>query len=164
MKFKKEDGADKPIFSKIGTVKFQDFVACCLNSCIGTGALRLGSAFNSGILASHIFNIIAALVSFYSIKLYVLSASRFHESTFEEIWTAAFSRSTVIIPAVTSVVSSASNIMSYINFLQGSVVTILSMIIKLAMNDSDEIIEKIERYVFLIGLIIVIVFLFPVCL
>lgn len=128
MKLKREEGNDRPIFSHLGILNNPAFIFCCLNAIIGTGALRLGSTFNSGLLFTHFINILVALISAYSTKLYVLSASRFHESTFEEIWTTSFSRSTVIIPAFCSIISAVSNVMSYLGFLQDSVVTILSMI------------------------------------
>ena len=126
MKKKRENGDDKPIFSRIGTLNFFEFIFCCLNSVIGTGALRLGNAFNSGIVFTHLLNTFVALVSLYSLKLYVLAASAFHESTFEEIWTETFPKYTIFIPAVCSILSSISNVMSYLTFLQGSAVTILN--------------------------------------
>ena len=67
MKLKRELGDDKPIFPRLGTLGFSEFIFCCLNSVIGTGVLQLGSAFNSGILFTHALNIIFALVSLCSI-------------------------------------------------------------------------------------------------
>lgn len=161
MRFKREDGDDKPIFARLGSLNFIEFIACCLNSMIGTGALKLGSAFTSGILFTHILNIFVALVSLYSLKLYVLSASCFHESTFEEIWTSTFSRTTVAIPAICSILSSISNIMSYLSFLQDSVITIISMVLKMIMENPDDVIQRLQEFRLLIGFLIVIVFLVP---
>lgn len=164
MKFKREEGNDKPIYSRLGSLSNADFVFCSLNSIIGTGALRLGSAFNSGILFTHIFNIFVALIGFYSIELYVFSAAYFHESTFEEIWSAAFSRSTVLIPAFCSIVAAIANVMSYFSFLQDSVVTIVSMLFKLMYKNPEENLIKIKNFRFLIGILIEIVFGIPICL
>lgn len=163
MKQKRKKGDDRPIFSRFGSLSFFEFVFCCLNSIIGTGALSLGYAFTSGLLFTNALNIIIALISLYSLKLFVLSASYFHESTFEEIWTVAFSRSTVVFPAVCSIVSSISNIMKYLSFLQDSVVTILSTILKIIMDDPQDAITEIEHYRFLIGFIIVFFFCVPTC-
>lgn len=162
MKLKRETGDNRPIFQHLGQLSFAEFIFCCLNSLIGTGVLRLGSAFASGLLFSHVLNILIAIVSLYSLKLYVLSASCFHESTFEEIWSATFSRTTVIIPAICSILSSISNIVSYLSFLQGSVVTILSMIIKMALDNTEATINNIEKYTFLIGIMIVFVVCVPI--
>lgn len=164
MKLKREEGLDKPIFPFLGTLSVKEFVFCSLNLLFGVGALRLGSAFNSGILFTHLLNTFVALVSLYSLKLYIYSAAIYQSSTFEEIWSSAFSRSTVIIPAFLSLTTSITNVKSYINFLQGSAVTIISMILKLAMDNPEETIEEMERYRFLIGLIIVIIFCIPICL
>lgn len=164
MKFKREEGNDRPIFSHLGIIGNSDFIFCCLNSVIGTGALRLGSAFTSGILFTHIVNIIVVIVSLYSIRLYVYSAARFQGSTFEEIWTEAFSRSTVIIPAFCSIVSAIANVMSYFSFLQDSVVTIVSMIFKLVGTSLQDNIPKIGNYRFLIGILIDIVYCIPICI
>lgn len=161
MKSKNENVDDKLIFPRIGSLSNPEFIVCFLNSIIGTGVLRLGSAFNSGIIFTHLLNIFVALVSVYSLKLYVLAASHYHESTFEEIWSVAFSFKTTFIPAVCSIFSSFSNIMSYLSFLQNSMINIISMLLLLVDSDSQEIVDKLDRNNILIGLLIVIVFCVP---
>lgn len=161
IKKKKDTGNDKPIFPRLGTLNFIEFSFCCLNSVIGTGALQLGSTFTSGLAFTHILNIFVALVSLYSLKLYVLSASIFHESTFEEIWAVTFPKCTIFIPALCSVILSITNVMSYLTFLQGSAISILTMIILLINENSQETINKINEFKFLIGFLIVVVFCVP---
>ena len=131
---------------------------------IGTGVLRLGSAFNSGLIFTHILNILVAIVSFYSLKLFVLAASCYHESTFEEIWSSAFSRKTVFIPALCSILSSLSNIMSYLGYLQDSIINIISNFILLFDNEGHDLIDSIQKYKILFGFFIVIVLCLPASL
>ncbi|KAK8897992.1 hypothetical protein M9Y10_000237 [Tritrichomonas musculus] len=152
---------EKLIFPHHGSLNFPEFVACFLNSMIGTGVLRLGSAFNSGIIFTHILNIFIAVISFYSLKLFVLAASCYHESTFEEVWSVAFTRKLMFIPAICSILSSFSNIMSYLGYLQSSLVQIISYIILLVNKDGQDIIRSMEQYSILFGLVIFIVLCVP---
>lgn len=164
MKSKRDINEDKYIFTRIGTLNSVEFICCILNSIIGSGALRLGSSFNSGIIFSHILNIFVALVSIYSVRLFVYAAAYYHESTFEEIWSVAFSNKTKIIPAICSVLSSFTNVMSYLSFLQNSFVQILSMLILLINEEAQETVDQIERYSLLIGLGIIVIFCVPICM
>lgn len=157
LKFKREKGDDKPIFPRLGTLSFVDFMFCCLNMAIGTGALRLGTAFISGFLFSHLLNTFVAIVTLYSLKLYVLSAAYYQENTFEDIWSHAFPKYTVFIPEICSIVKPLQTVMSYTSFLQGSLVTILTQVIRLINPNSDDIISRLGNFKMLIGFLLVIV-------
>lgn len=163
MKSTREINEDKLIFNKVGTLSSAEFICVVMNTIIGTGVLKLGSAFNSGIIFTHLLNIFVAFVSVYSIKLFVLAAAFYHESTFEEIWGVAFSQKTSFIPAICSILSSFTNVMSYLSYLQSSSVQILSMLILLIDEEAEEAVETIEQYSLLIGLVIMIVFCVPTC-
>ena len=93
------------IFPRSGTLSFIDLVTCGLNAVFGIGIFRIGSYFNSGYLSIIILNMIIAIVSYYSLFLYVLSAAHYHQCTYEEIWVVAFSKKTVFIPAFCSIIS-----------------------------------------------------------
>lgn len=154
---------DTPMFHHFGNIKFIDFVVYCLNVAIGSGALKLGFAFRAGLLFSLIVSIAVAILSFYSLELYVLSASRYHASTFEEIWKSAFSEWSSITLAIFSIIFAIINLMGYYQFLQGSVITIVSLIIEL-FEDSSHKIEEVEKYQFVIGILITLVFSIPFCI
>lgn len=164
MKSKKEINEDMNIFNQIGKLNSSQFICCVLNTIIGSGVLKLGSTFNSGIIFTHILNIFIAFVSVYSIKLYILAAARYREGTFEEIWSVAFSRKTIIIPAFCSILSSFTNVMSYLSFLQNSFSQIISMIILLIDENAQETVDLIQRYNLLYGIAIIIIFCVPICI
>lgn len=153
---------DTPMFYRYGNVKFLDFIVYCLNIAIGSGALKLGYAFRAGIIFSLIVGIVVAVFSFYSLQLYVLTASHYHASTFEEIFRVAFSEWASILLAIFSIIFATINLMGYYQFLQGSVITFVSFIIEL-FDDTSEESEEIANYQFLIGIIITIVFSVPFC-
>lgn len=161
MKLKTEKGDDKPIFRRLGSLNFVDFMFYCLNLAIGTGALRLGTAFISGFLFSHLLNTFVACVTLYSLKLYVLSAAYYQENTFEDMWRKAFPKYTLFIPAVCSIVKPLQTCISYLAYLQGAVVNILTQIIHLIDPDEDEIISKLPNYKLLIGFLLILVIWVP---
>lgn len=161
MKLKTEKGDDKPIFRRLGSLNYPDFIFYCLNLAICTGALRLGTAFASGFLFSHLLNTFVALVTLYSLKLYVLSAAYYQENTFEDMWRKAFPKYTLFIPAICSIVKPLQTCVSYLSFLQGSVVTIVTQIIRLIDPDETEIISKLPNYKLLIGFLMILVFWVP---
>lgn len=154
---------DTPIFHRYGNIKFIDFVVYCLNIAIGSGALKLGFAFRAGLLFSLIISIIIAILSFYSLELYAITAAHYHVSTFEDIWKSAFSEWGSNVLAVFSILFALINIMSYYQFLQGSVITVVTLIIELFDNSSHKA-ETIGNYQFLIGLLIAFIFSVPFCL
>lgn len=161
MKLKTEKGDDKPIFRRLGSLNFVDFMFYCLNLAIGTGTLRLGTAFTSGFLFSHLLNTFVALVTLYSLKLYVLSAAHYQENTFEDMWRHAFPKYTIFIPAVCSICKPLQTCMSYLAFLQGSVVTIITQIIQLVEPGETEVTSKLSNYKLLIGFLLIVLIWVP---
>lgn len=155
---------DTPLFRNFGNVKFIDFVVYCLNVAIGSGALKLGYAFRAGLLFSIIINIIVAILSFYSLHLYALAASHYHSGTFKDIWKSAFSEWSSDILAIANVLFALINVMGYYQFLQGSAMTIIRLMLRISTTDENKTLDTVSHYQFLIGFIITIVFSCPFCL
>lgn len=161
---KKKNSQEKPIFIERGVLSSADMICCCLNSAIGLGSLKLGATFTIGLISTFILFIIIWFLSFYSLKLLVLSASFYRESTFEEIWKSAFSRSTVFIPGIISILSSLADMTAYIQAIQSSIISICTKIIVFVSDESDEMVMNLEPYKMLFGSAIFILFLLPVCI
>lgn len=154
---------EKPIFARRGPLTSVDFIFCCLNSAISFGVLKLGAVFTAGIVFSYIILIVISILSYFSLKLFVMAAAYYHESTFEEIWNAAFSKYTLFIPIIASVFSSLVNMITYFGEIQSAAISIWLKILKLHKHDYDTQISDLESYKMLIGCCIFIVFILPVC-
>lgn len=161
MQYKKTQ--EKPIFMQRGMLSSVDMAFCCINSAVGLGSLKLGAIFTIGFLSSYILFIIIWFLNFYSLKLLVLSANYYHESTFEEIWKSAFSRTTMFIPAIISILSSLVDMTAYVQAIQSSVISICSKIVVLVSDEADQITSDFIEYKMLIGCAVFILFLLPVC-
>lgn len=154
--------ADTPIFQHFGKIKFVDFIVYCLNVAIGSGALKLGYAFRAGLLFSIIISLIVAVFSYFSFNLYVLAASHYHSSTFKDIWKKAFSEWSSDVLSVTNILFALVNVMGYYQFLQGSVITIVRLLLTLVGSD-EKTNNSVSNYQFIIGFIISLVFSVPFC-
>lgn len=162
--FSSKTEREKPIFPKKGTLSSVDFIFCCLNSAFSYGILKLGSVFTSGLIFTYIILIIVSFLSYYSLKLFVLSAAYYHEGTFEEIWREAFSKTTLFIPIFATIFSSLVNMTTYIKNIQSSIVNIGSKIVSLLNEDGREIINDLQAYKMLLGSGVFILFLLPQCI
>lgn len=160
---KTTNNREKPIFSERGTLRPFDMICCCINSAVGLGSLKLGAIFSIGIFPTYILLIVIWFLSYYSLRLLVLSANYYHESTFEEIWRAAFNRATMFIPSTVSILSSLVDMTAYVQAIQSSVISICEKIFLLFTDDSGHIFTEFEQYKMLIGCAIFFVFLLPVC-
>lgn len=154
---------EKPIFTRKGPLSSVDFIFCCLNSAISFGVLKLGAVFTSGLIMTYIILIIVSALSYFSLRLFVLAASFYHESTFEEIWRAAFPKVTLIIPITASIFSSLVNIITYLREIQAAVISIWYKILKLHKHDYETDSSELSSYKMLIGCCILIVLILPLC-
>lgn len=153
---------DTPIFHHFGNIKFVDYIVYCLNVAIGSGCLKLGYAFRSGFLFSIIVSIVVAILSYHSLNLYVLAASHYHSSTFKDIWKKGYSSWSSDVLAVSNILFAVVNVMGYYQFLQGSAITIVLLILQL-FDATDKMIQSVINYQFLIGILISVIFSCPFC-
>lgn len=154
---------EKPIFKQKGTLKPLDMICCCINSAIGLGSLKLGAIYNIGLLSTYALSLLIWFFTFYSLKLLVLSATFYEESTFEEIWRLAFSKVTMFIPGTVSILSSLVDMIGYVKSIQESVISILRKILILFSEEKMEISTEFENYKMIIGCFVFVLFLLPVC-
>lgn len=150
------------IFATRGPLSTADMIMCFLNSAIGIGVLKLGSVFAAGYGFAIILLILFAVLAYFSMYLFLASASIYRQSTFEEIWISAFGQKTVIIPAACSILSSLTNAIRYTHFAQKSLIVMISHVFKLISKDLSGILTQIESHSFLIGLFVIIFYYLPI--
>ena len=92
---------------------------------IGSGVIKLGTAYQAGALLSPILSGIIAILSCYSFTLFLKAACWAKAATFEEIWMRAFGPKTVPICASISVVSMTVVLESYVSFVYDSVKSLI---------------------------------------
>lgn len=155
---------EKPIFLQKGILGTFDTICCCINSTVGLGVLKIGAEFTSGLLVAFILLFIICFLSFYSFKLFILSASACQESTMEEIWGKIFSKKTVFIPVFISVLSTLLSMITYMKEIQASTIKIFRKITILLTEDQENIFSTFEAYKMLIGCFVFVFFLIPVCI
>lgn len=159
----KSKANEKPIFYQKGTISSVDMIFCCLNSTIGLGSLKLGAVFTTGLIVSYLLLSILCYLSFYSFKLLILSAATCHESTFEEIWLVQFSKKSIIVPVFFTSISTLVSMVGYIREIQTFAITICSKISFFISGEPNSIYLNLENFKMLIGCLVFVIFLIPVC-
>lgn len=152
---------EKPIFVNRGKIDSIGMICCCINSAFGLGSLQLGFTFTSGLITSYLLLIIVGFFSFYSLKLLVLSATIFRQSTFEEIWRVAFSNSTIFIPIIVIIISTIADLTTYFRTTQSFVISMCANIY-LLRSEHQDFIFTLEKYKMLFGCITFVIFTLPV--
>ena len=96
-----------------------------INVAIGTGVVKLGTAYQAGALFSPILSGIIALLSCYSFNLFLKTACWAKASTFEEIWMRTFGPKTVPVCACLSMLSKLMALKSYTSFVYDNVKSLI---------------------------------------
>ncbi|OHT15284.1 Transmembrane amino acid transporter protein [Tritrichomonas foetus] len=151
-----EDNVDAMFLSRKGSLSFWDLVIVGVNSAVGMAALRLGSTFHSGFFLSIFLYMFIAAFSFYAIQLYIWSAAHFHESTYEEIWTEAFSNKTAVICGFCSIYSTFLFLADYVQIIQQEIIDLINIF---APNVNSSV-----KSPYTIGLILMALFFVPISL
>ncbi|OHT00052.1 Transmembrane amino acid transporter protein [Tritrichomonas foetus] len=101
------------LHNSIGTIPTILFL---INTAIGTGIMKLGTAFKAGCILTIILNTIVVIISTYSFYLYLKVASITKSSTFESVWAKLFGEKTVVICGTISIISKFMAIRTYSGF------------------------------------------------
>ena len=150
-----EDNEEMLFLPRKGYLTTWEMIFCGFNSVMGLGILSIGQTMAAGIPLGLALSVIFCGLTYYSLRLYTYAAAYYHQSTFEEIWCEAFSKTTLFIPGILSISLSILIFSFYINYIQTATLDLIRGLV-----------SSVPFFIeckYTISLIISVIFFLPIC-
>lgn len=119
---------DETIFPEYKyNIREDELLVCFINAAVGTGILKLGSAFRAGVITSLILTVVIGILSYYSMWFFLKASTKTLAGSFEEIWKVLWGKRFIWFCAFLSIIRKINTLKGYFSFISETITNLISV-------------------------------------